>query len=375
MLKFAVLLALSLAASALIIPATDSRIYHTEHNWYADPSGYLETANPGAYIKISFNGSSIGIILDKSLLSQPFCTLAWSIDDGPEQNIVLPIGSDYIQLASGLITNRTIPRHSLFIFVKNSEFNDRWNNPDQRVKLMNIVIDENATLFTPQLASKRLLAYWDSIGEGFYTIGNTTLLTSNDAHVTWAFALALALDAELSLVAWSGQGYTVGGSGNIPPLWSSKGRANDSTWKWISSQHPRTFETCPDYIINGHGTNDYVKGSYADLVTNYAIGWLTDMRKTCPQSRIFLTVPFGQFFEKAIRFAFLAYRNRSHDKLTALIALGKDASAGLKLQGPSFTSVDGVHPYAWRSSQLGSMLAVKIANILNQSTTNTTLVM
>ena len=98
-------------------------------------------------------------------------------------------------------------------------------------------------------------------------------MSASDAHVTWAFSLAQALDAELSLVAWGTQGYTIIGAGNVPPLWANDGQANTSAWKWISSKYPRSFDLCPDYIICGHGTNDGLRGGKPEVgVGDYA--WL-----------------------------------------------------------------------------------------------------
>ena len=341
MLRFGILLMLSLTVRALVIPATDSRIYHSEYNWHKDPSGFLETTNPGAYIRIAFTGTSIGITLDKPLLTVPFCTLAWSINGLPEQNVTLPTTSSFILLASGLEKEKT---HSLFFYVKNAEFNDRWENSDQQVKLISVTIDDDATLFAPKLAPKRLLVYADSIGEGYYTISCQDFLSSNDAYSTWPFTLAQALNAELSLVAWSTQGYTIRGWGNVPPLWSSNRGSNDSAWIWITLKHPRTFETCPDYILNNLGGNDEYFSANPDLVTANAHGWLRDMRKTCPQSSIFLAVPFGRYMEDAITKAYKDYQADSYDARTSLIQLGEQGSAGLTDSGAAIESCDGLHP-------------------------------
>ena len=268
------------------------------------------------YIKVNFTGSAIGIALDAPLLSTTYATLAWSVDDGPEQDIQLPAPANFVQLASNLDKSKS---HTLYLFVKNAVYNqDRWFNPAIRIRIMNFVIDDGSTLMTPKLASKRLLAYWDSIGEGIRVYNQNDDLTASDFHVTWAFSLALAIDAELSLVAWGAQGYTVGGAGNIPPLWNSDGQANTSAWKWISATHPRDFSVCPDYIINGHGTNDGLNGRQPDQVYPIALGWLKEARQTCPSSKIFLTVPFGRFMEDAIVKAYQTYQASTPDGSTIL---------------------------------------------------------
>ena len=353
-------LLLTSAAHSLDILASDPRIYHTEYNWYVDKSvGALETANPGAYIKVDFTGSAIGINLDTPLLSFPYGTLAWSVDDGPEQNIQMPSPGESLQLASNLDKSKT---HSLYLFVKNVlQGQDRWNGPDVRIRIMNFTIDDGSTVMAPKLAPKRLLAYWDSIGEGVAVNGANGDLASNDAHVTWAYSFAQAINTEFSVVAWGAQGYTIGGMGNTPALWNSDGQANTSGWKWLSSKYARDFSVCPDYIINGHGTNDGVRGQHADQVTINAMGWLNDVRQTCPSSKIFVVIPFGRFMEDAIVKAYQAYQASTPDQSTILIQLGDRASKGLTNGGPSFEAVDGVHPWAWKSSQLGAMLAAEIA--------------
>ena len=158
-------LLLASAAHTLDIVASDPRIYHTEYNWYVDKSvGVLETANPGAYIKVDFTGSAIGVNFDTPLLSSPYATLAWSVDDGPEQNVQLPSPGESLQLASNLDKSKT---HSLYLFVKNAlQSQDRWNGPTIRIRVKSFTVDSGSDVVAPKLAPKRLLAFWDSIGEG-----------------------------------------------------------------------------------------------------------------------------------------------------------------------------------------------------------------
>ena len=361
MLRLALgLLLLAVTAHSFVVPANDPRIYHTEYNWYADKTlSFLETANPGAYIKVDFTGSAIGIALDSPLLSFAYATLAWSVDDGPEQDAQLPAPANFVQLASNLDKSKT---HSLYLFVKNAQQGqDRWFGPSIRIRIMNFTIDDGSTVIAPKLAPKRLLAYWDSIGEGVQVNGNNGDLASNDAHVTWAFSLAQAIDTELSLVAWGAQGYTVTGQGNVPPLYNIDGQANSSAWKWMSSKYPRSFDVCPDYIICGHGTNDNGRSKSAEFVTETTLGWVKEARQTCPSSKIFLTVPYGRFMEDAIVKAYQTYQASTPDQSTILIQLGDRASKGLSGGGPSFAAHDGIHPWGWKSSQLGALLAAEIA--------------
>jgi len=362
MIKILLILSLAFAATALFVPANDSRIYYTEQNWYKDPTGYLETSNSGAYLKFAFTGSSISLLVDDSALKGVSMTLAWSVDGGPEQSLVLPVTSTTISLGSNL--NKAV-NHTVYMFIRNYASGDRWHNPDTRLRIKSLIIDDGATLYAPTLAPKRLLAYWDSIGEGIAVNGRQSWDKAHDAHVTFAFSLALGLNAELSLVAFSGQGYTKGGAGSSPQLWSSSGASTESAWNWLAGNHPRTFETCPDYIINGHGTNDYQ--SDVNVVYTNSLGWIRDMRKACPKSRIFLTVPFGRYVEDVLVKVMNTYQSATPDPLAHLIQMGDQASPGLQRGGDSFEAVDGLHPWAWKSSQLGALLAAKITPLLSNN--------
>ena len=356
-------MALSLAVSSLTIPASYSKIYYTEHNWHTDPSGFLETVNSGAYIKVRFNGSSFTLNLDETY-SKAASVICWSVDDGPEHNQTLPAVSKDITIASGL---KKDVAHSLYLFVRSHVSNDRWYNPDTRIRIMSVTIDDGAALFAPNLAPKRLMVYGDSIGEGIAVNGNLSWQYAHDAHLTWAFSMALGLNAELSLVAFSGQGYTQSGAGRSPQVWSASGLSNESAWNWLSEHYKRTFATCPDYILNGHGTNDF----FADpsVVAANSVGWMKDMRNACPKSRIFLTVPFGRYSEAAIVKAFQDYQAESSDPLTYLIQLGEQGSAGLDAESSTMAAFDGCHPYGWKSSQLGALLVGKMVPLLSKGYT------
>ena len=244
---------------------------------------------------------------------------------------------------------------------------DRWLGPDTRIRIMSFTIDDGSTLIPPKLSSRRILAYGDSITEGLNVYNPFRNLTSNDAHVTWMFSLAKAMDAEFSVVAWADQGYTFGAPVNVPAFWSSDGQANTSAWKWISSKYPRSFDVCPDYIINNQGVNDGRRGGKLDQVYTNALGWLQDMRNTCLTSKIFIVVPFSRVMEDTITKAFKAYQDSNPDNSTILIKLGEGASKGIanfNFGTPSFEAVDGLHPRAWRSSELGALVAIEMAPYL-----------
>ena len=349
------------------IAANDSRIYRSSYNWFIDEaSGDIETINPGAYLKLTFNGSSLKLVLDNSFRNI-LCTLAWTVDDEPEQSTSSGIGvSTILTVASSLLNQNT--NHTLYLFVKNFVSDDRWYHSNKRLRINSIRVDEGATIFAPALAPISLLAYWDSIGEGAYTNGkNANWQVAHDAHLTWAFSLSLALNAELSLVAFPHQGYVKEDRNKFPKLWSSSGLSNESSWEWLSADHRRSFATCPEYILCGHGSND--KGLDEHKVFNNSLGWMMAMRRMCPISVIFVVVPFGQWLDEAITRAFRSYQGTAgNDTKIHLIRLGGRASQGLKSSHATFESADGFHPYGWKSSQIGALLVAKLIPHLSKET-------
>ena len=62
-------------------------------------------------------------------------------------------------------------------------------------------------------------------------------------------------------------------------------------------------QTCalPIYVVLNMGTNDAIFGDILtparpDMVTEYALAWLHQMRAYLPYSQVFIVVPFGGFY-------------------------------------------------------------------------------
>ncbi|PRP74844.1 hypothetical protein PROFUN_09544 [Planoprotostelium fungivorum] len=363
-MRAVILLLAVCAVHSLFTPIDDSNIYHSQFNWYHDQQrNSLETTNAGAYLKFNVNGTTnLVLILDATTTTLDYAKIGWSVDNGPITNVTVPSVGTRIQLFNNSQTTQT---HNIFLYIKNlGQFLDRWQGPAANIRLLGLEADDTVKFFVPTLLKKRILAYWDSIGEGVNTVAAPGGdLFSNDALLTWAFSAAEALDAELGIVAFGGQGWTATGLGGVPPLWNADGDNMTSAWRWYSSKHQRDFSQCPDYILNGHGTNDGLSFSPkpAEVLIPLVTGWLKSMRQTCPKSHIFQVVPFGLFEAEAIEKGLNKYKSASGDRRAHLIQLGPEAARGLTWFGASFCSSDGVHPLGWRSSQLGAMLAVKIA--------------
>jgi hypothetical protein len=111
---------------------------------------------------VVFSGTSVALALDwNGAPGSPYMTLRFSIDDAPAKDVTLPVPSPLVlgsKLAAG--------NHTLRFFVKNSlQSVNRWI-PTCRLLITGLLLDSGAAAFAPRLRPKRLLVYWDSIGEG-----------------------------------------------------------------------------------------------------------------------------------------------------------------------------------------------------------------
>lgn len=371
-----VLLSILLSSSVVsqnfqFISVTDPNWYFTEWNWCIDrisSSPYAQSANPGAYFKVGFTGTSVSLLLNTSTNpSFSFTILRYSIDLAPYQEITLPISSSqtdeqWLTLGSNLQNGN----HEIILFIKSSlQSQDRWlYGPVDRVRIEALGLDIGATTLPPTLRPKRMLVYWDSIGEGVEVLGGGSGdLADNDGTSTWAMALATALLSEISVVAFGRQGYTIPGNGNVPPL-ITPGNDALSAWNKFDVDHYRfepnqTSTIQPDYIFNGHGTNDALSGN-ADVTVN-AVEWLFAIRAANPSSKIFLVIPFGGFPLQSsnLQQAMETYQQKTNDQNAFLLDLGVEATIGLSgwVSGGTYCSYDGIHPLWFRTGQLGALLA------------------
>eukprot|EP00823_Brevimastigomonas_motovehiculus_P000073 TRINITY_DN10178_c0_g1_i1.p1 TRINITY_DN10178_c0_g1~~TRINITY_DN10178_c0_g1_i1.p1 ORF type:complete len:377 (-),score=59.54 TRINITY_DN10178_c0_g1_i1:139-1269(-) len=358
-----------LAHASTLISPTHPGWYFTEYNWYVS-SAYAQSNNPGAYFKVGFSGTSAALKLDfKDTPQTPYMKLRYSVDDAPYIDVELPTTTNPLPLASGL---SAASNHSLLLYVLASmQSEDRWNEPSCVVRFTNLVLDDKATIFPITLRPRRLLVFWDSIGEGVRVKSKSgshyeTDLTDNDSTMTWSNSLAAGLHAEVSVVAFGRQGYEITGNGNVPPLITP----NDDTqtaFNKLDSKHARSFTVQPDFIFSGHGTNDNGGGA---KTTKHALAWLIAQRQVTPRSHIFFSIPFGGFERASLLNAFAQYQQQyPADSLTHLLDLGSEAAEGLDKWTTAGTreSIDGVHPRFFRSLALGSLLAAEAVKILASS--------
>lgn len=321
-----------------IVTVKDPNIYLTPENWERF-SDHIITSNPGAYLKMGFTGTSISLVIDSNSYCNELPKLGYTIDGGPMQYYTAPSYTSQltVPLASGLANGN----HQIRISVEGLGYSDRWNalgiygmpgieNAD-RLKILQLQLDPGAVSLPATLRPKRMAVFGDSITEGANTLGNQNFVMYKQWNTTWESVLADGLNAEVNVMAWQGQGYELGGQGNVPTF--------PETYNLLRDGIARTFSN-PDYVFINQGTNGTTTQS--DVAN-----MMVKMRAAYPASKIYFIVPFGGFARDVITAAF----NAQTDAKIFLLDLGATGESTI-----STNSTDGYHPTPQGDALLGNML-------------------
>jgi lysophospholipase L1-like esterase len=313
-------------STAKFVLMNDANVFRTPENWISNGAVSIETSNPGAYIKLGFTGTSIQLVIDASTDCPEPPKIGYSIDGGAVQyyTVATVNAALTIPLASGLSAGT----HQARISLEGLGYADRWLSADansgggitNRDRLMSkkIILDGGAQSVAPSLKPKRLVTYGDSITEGANSLGNMNFVMYKQWSTTWGALLANDLNAEVSTIAFQGQGFEATGQGNVP--------AYLDAYASIKNGVPRTYST-PDYVVILHGANGTVTQADAALA-------LTRMRAAYPSAEIYLGVPFGGYNRMVITDAF----NAQADPKTYFFDLG-----GTGESTATANSTDGTH--------------------------------
>ena len=437
----------AMCASTMLTPG-DPCLFLTPWNWLVRDSEAV-SSSVGAYLKAAWTGGidaaqgtvslHIGSSLDPNVSARkprlysngipasegtilPLAgagqlTLGYSIDEGPLKTveILLSEESTIVKLpfknAPGLVPLST---HSVVVKILAISMElDRWGTrewqPQTSLRLQKIVLPSGARAVQPTLRARRAIFFGDSITEGFTTrsCNMSTLLASNGAHRYWVTAVASAIDAEYSIIAFGNTGWTApltaeDGSmplaiGNMPPF--STGETNTWSLHWAGT--PRLpGDSTPDVIVVNHGVNDVVLTGgldgkfpyYKTIPPEIAVGvtagvgqWARGMRTLFgPKPLLFAAKPFGGGFPSEAWIESGAARYHEETKQTDTVHLVEAVTVGglgysrtkataeiqyglfpTPIAGVFDASCDGLHPVSWASMELGARVAASIARQLN----------
>lgn len=274
-------------AADTVLPPSSPSILYSPLNWTQEAST-ASTINAGAYFRTMFSGNVCDLNFDVVNQTVPFSEIYWRVDGYsaktpwteavPSANIPCTPSGD---LAAA-------PLHLLEVVVKStSQTINRWNasQPGAVVRLAGITFAAGATTQLPYAAPWTIAVFGDSITEGIRTVNQTAAYDTdqNDATLGWAYLLGSDLGAEIGVIGFGGQGFTVAGSGGVPPFTASYNLMSSAVARSASGQRPQL-------IVINMGTNDPAATNIATAATNVLNGLLASY----PKTPIALLVPFNQ---------------------------------------------------------------------------------
>jgi len=269
-----------------------------------------------------------------------------------------------------LSTNLSSGPHTLTIYFRGvnlsstSSAGDRWTTPASCVTITGIELDgKGSASAAPNARSKRLLVYGDSITEGADAVGSSNANADQDASQTFAQFLGLALNAEVGVVGFAGQGYTVGGYGNVPILYNTGTPSNSAYDKFYSGTSrliSGLYAPAPDYVAILMGKND---GAASDAsVTSSVSALIAAIRAAAPLTQIFVMITFDGTKRSAVS----AGVSNANDPDTHLIDLGTVIEPTLTTGGVNTN--DATHPNVRGHAVFASMLESAIQSVIGGAT-------
>ena len=334
----------SAAATPVQIAYNNANIFYSPSNW-DDRGTYKSSANPGAYLKFGFTGTSAAINVDVSaMVSASLPAASYPI----VRTVVDGITYVDTQLTSSMTsiarTGLAAGSHTFHAYFLSADIHngDRWVTPVNALRISGFTLDTGATASAASTRSKSALFFGDSIWEGYLAAGTTTTEPAgNNSQLTVIPGIAKAIDAEYGTVAFSGQGYEQAGNGGVVAFPSSYASHSSGRSRLVSG----LFSPAPDYIFVQHGTNGAT--TQADVQ-----GMIASLRTAAPNAKIFMLVPANGSARTQIASAVSAAANAN----TFLIDIGTAYSEGISSfgSGPNLYSPDGLHPNPLSNSRVGA---------------------
>jgi lysophospholipase L1-like esterase len=346
----------------VFISCADSRIVQAPYVWkplHSEQGAQLEATMPGAYVRATFRDADrIALLVDGEAnrdcppASMP--VIEFSIDERPYQVVQLTKTAGHYSLPLASRLNRAQP-HRLELFFRAADLtNGRWTRTASRLRVIGFQVNKDAALAPTPVRPKRVVGFGDSITEGVGADGKFTSwqkLEVNNARATWLPVVAAALNAEYGQLGSGGQGMVC--ALELPAL--------PDTWSKYDAESSRLKDAVlsppPDVVFCAMGTNDFEK----DVTAPY-VQWLRDLRKACPQARVFCIVPPLQLHDREIASAVESCR-REGDERVHLISTSGLAGEYRVNQGPTRMAFDGVHPNVYGQARLATLIAAEVGSV------------
>jgi lysophospholipase L1-like esterase len=351
----------NLNARTSFTPVTDAGFYFSPATWLVSGSSYAVTPSAGSYFYFSFTGTSAVLLADTTVLGANPLYTRCRVDYGPWADINIQ-GSSLIPLQMGLSN----AAHTVQCIYKGRLTGlDSWNTPVDGLKITGVSLSAGATTTAPAVKTNRLLVFGDSRVECYHCL-STTDGAGQDASAGAAFMLAESLNAELGLAAFSGAGWSVTGSTNVPALFTP-GNDGASYWNKLFAGQSRSFAGLTHVVVLNLGTNDYTRGATDAAVTASVSGFLAAMRAAAPSAQIVIVPSYEGWKLSAITAGFNNYQAAIPDGKAFLVPLGLTATEAASIStndgNPTYTTLDGLHPQTYTQGLIGG----KISGLIQQA--------
>jgi lysophospholipase L1-like esterase len=354
------------AADTLKIPVDSPAFVFSPGNWTGDEgragNRFRQTWNPGAYFRVSWETTEA-----KPTAKLLFDTTSYPADLKPPRIVYCIDGvwKSEIPCASGIAIENVASagKHELCVFLSASEQRNRWGGDGKSglnvLRVSGLEVDSGSKPIPTTPGSKWALIIGDSITEG---IGASPL--SCYSHLVGEALRTQGWEYGISACGWSGW-LAMGDNppGDVPGYYvvtNSKnvtgGEYDDAASRWNkidgnrhsaldSKGHVSAYGQdgqVPSLILINYGTNDTLRHLNPSDVLGGIVQSLSALRKSAPDARIVLLIPFGQYFAAALKEAVEIHR-KTHpdDGKVAIIDLGPGVAKAL---GVKDGFLGGVHP-------------------------------
>jgi hypothetical protein len=344
--------------SAIAVSLPQPNIYFPPQGWDLTTTGHAIVAASGNYFKTSFSLSVSGplaLTLNTAQLSSVTDTskpyLTWFIDNGQPQSLQLTTANTaggQVPLSSSLAAGA----HTLEVVIRGSAPQvNHWNYAaaGNIVDITGFSLGNGGTMSFSPVATlpNTALFFGDSMTEGEGTDGlvqnsNIPSYAANDnATHSYVPALAGMLNAEFSVAAFGGQGWTTTAADGVTP-----GLNTSYQYKYAGISQSLAGL---NYVFVNMGTNGNTIGA-----TGTVAGFLTNLRAACGSGTVIIVfVPWSGAARSALIADFTAYQGSistaaagqatvykgGNDSNAVLIDLGASSMPGLSL--PAGTNVAG----------------------------------
>lgn len=348
-------------------------VYWSSYNWYNNGSSKI-SAPGGAYFRIAFTGSTLGVNVDAGALGiinsddiQMDCYF-----DGSQSYTKKSLSDCDMNGNIYFSTSLSSGKHSAVVYFSyTSQSYDRWSAPlPNALRMLGIRLAPGAQICSlegtaNQPKAKRVLMYGDSITEGVW-IG--------ESEYGYAPVLARKLGVEYSQCGYGWIGWSHFGSGCTDHFYYMN--SERGMWKNYYRGHSRLndvndpskgyIDGAPDAVFITLGHNDL--GNTGEI-TQKVTAWLYDVRAAIGNdAQIFMILPFvtGKGTEQTndLKNTLLAgiqnYLNGSGDSLVRTIDLGTFGSDTVTAHSP-----DDVHPDKTGAAMIGQRLYELVSPYFN----------